>query len=134
MRHLLLLPALTMVFAGCAPMSSDEPIRRTATTARQCFDVDRVDNFRSGGWDKLYVRTRPDRAVYELNGVGCRDLDFAIRLGLTPDGFGGRRVCVGDGVRVINPSAATGQSTCRVRVDRALTAAEVEALPSAQRP
>jgi len=138
MRTQILCAVAALTVTGCAPVQrgpdQDGSVSRVAAGPRQCFDIERVTSFRAGDGDRLYVRTRPGDVVYQLSGVGCRDLDFAIRLGLAPDGWSGRQVCVGDPVRVVNPSAPLGQTTCRVRIDRALSPTEVAALPGAQRP
>lgn len=130
------LPALLiMAVAGCAPgmESADAPGTQAEGQARQCFSTSQVRNFRADGITTVYLRAND--TVYEVNAAGgCRDLDFTSSLAITSDlpSAGGSRLCVGDSARILVPGAMGG--ACRVRVSRALTAEEVAALPSANRP
>lgn len=119
---------------SCAPvpaggMGADAPPR-----APRCFSVGQVDNFRQGRPDQVFLRVGRDH-VYELNGAGCSDLDFATRLALIPDGGPvGTRLCTDDWARIVVPGSTSRTSVCRVRVSRGLTADEIAALPAAHRP
>jgi hypothetical protein len=95
-----------------------------------------VRNFRAGDVGQLYVRVMRDQ-VFELNtSGGCTDLDFAQRLAITPDvgSLAGGRICTGDWARITLPASSAPVRTCRARVSRRLTEAEVAALPAARRP
>jgi hypothetical protein len=137
------LPAITALgvlasLNACAPTADTAGVGGDGTSqaARQCFSVSQVTNFRQGGAAQVFLRVgRND--VYELNSAGgCRDLDFANRLAITPDFSGsvGSRLCTGDSARVIVPGSASPSSFCRVRITRKLTAEEIAALPGAHRP
>ena len=129
--------ALLVLTASCAPTADsagggDEG----ASPASRCFSPSQVRNFRQGGPNTLYIRATGND-VYELNSSGgCTDLDFAQRLAITGDGasLAGGRICTGDWARITLPGSSAGVTTCRARVSRVLTEAEVEALPSAHRP
>lgn len=130
------LPALlVLAVAGCAPdlEGADGPAIQADGGARQCFSTSQVRNFRADGIAAVYLRA--NNTVYEVNAAGgCPDLDFTSSLAITSDlpSAGGSRLCVGDSARIMVPGAMGG--ACRVRVTRALTAEEVAALPSHNRP
>ena len=125
---------LSAALGACAP-TTQRADGEVPPRARQCFSIQQVNNFRQGGPDQVFLRVgRND--VYELNSVGCTDLDFAVRLALVPDGRGlaGSRLCTDDWARVIVPGSTSQTSVCRVRISRKLTEAEIAALPAAHRP
>ena len=133
----LVITAAAAVAASCAP-TSDMGMAgdRAAGPERQCFYGDQVRNFRPGGVGQLYIRAMRDQ-VFELNSSGgCTDLDFAQRLAITPDvgGLAGGRICTGDWARITLPASSAPPRTCRARVSRVLTEAEIAALPGADRP
>lgn len=128
--------AMAVLTASCAPVDSVVPgDSASARPERQCFSTEQVRNFRQGESGRLYVRALRDQ-VFELNtSGGCMDLDVAHRLSITADPpLGGSRICTGDWARITLPGSAAPSAMCRARVDRALTAEEVAALPSAHRP
>lgn len=132
------LAALAVLSASCAPTSDAGGAgSMNAGPERRCFSAEQVRNFRSGGDSStLYVRVMHND-VYELNSSGgCTDLDFAQRLAITPDvgALAGGRICTGDWARITLPASSAPVRTCRARVARVLTEAEVEALPAAHRP
>jgi len=138
MTRLTLSAVAALLAASCAPTAGTgtDGDRADARPERQCFSPDQVRNFRQGRMGQLYVRAMRDD-VYELNASGgCTDLDFAQRLAITADGaaLAGGRLCTGDWARITVPGSASSLQTCRARVSRVLTAEEVAALPSAQRP
>lgn len=104
-------------------------------SARRCFSVSQVENFRQGRSNQVFLRAGRDD-IYELNATaGCQDLDFANRLAILPDGgAAGSRLCVGDWARVVVPGAMASAAVCRARISRKLTAEEIAALPGAHRP
>jgi hypothetical protein len=137
-----LLPSLSVLACAalavsCAPTSETAGADAAAAgDARQCFLPSLARNFRPDGPSRIYVRANDDR-VYMLNtSGGCRDLDVTHSLSILPDGAGlaGSRVCTGDWVRVTTSGASVGPNSCRALVEKTLTAEEVAALPSAQRP
>lgn len=131
MRSILTFTAFATMaaLAGCAPVSTTPADETRSSTPRACFYTDQVRNFRSGDAQSLYVRDL-SRNVFQLNASGfCRDLDFANAIVIRPQAGGGNRVCVDDWVVI-----GAGAEPCRAVVRRQLTEAEVEALPSRQRP
>lgn len=124
------------VLGACAPMAETASPGEHSVSARQCFNVSQVNNFRQGRANQVFLRVgRSD--VYELDSAGgCWDLDFANQLAIIPDlgGSAGSRLCTGDWARIIVPGSQAPGSVCRARVTRKLTAEEVAALPDAQRP
>lgn len=137
-----LLPSLALAacFAAvaCAPTSETVASGEAAAagSARQCFVPSLVRNFRSDGSSRVYLRAERER-VFALNtSGGCHDLDFAHSLAISPDGaaMAANHVCTGDWVRITLSGSNPSLGACRALVDRALTAEEVAALPSAHRP
>lgn len=132
MRRRSSLLSLALALAGlaaCAPGAPHPASSAASRDARACFLPDQVRNFRSGATQTLYLRAL-DGEVFELNASGfCRDLEYATGVAIRPQAGSGPRLCVGDWALV-----GVGAEPCRARVARRLTAAEVEALPSRQRP
>lgn len=128
--------AALAALAACAPTAPAGPNAGVArqTLPRQCFDQSQVTNFRQGDTRSLYIRVL-NRDVYQISSGGCLDIDSANTLALTQDFGGSGRVCVGDTVRLYSEGGPRlTNSPCRARIDRKLTEAEIEALPSRQRP
>lgn len=131
MFPLLLVAAGATALSACAPMTGAEPTR-TASSDRQCFYADQVDNFR-GNNQTLYVRTR-NKDVFELQTFGfCDNIDFAFGIAFLPNS-GINRLCTGDLSRIIIAGGGEPRSQCRVQVIKKLTDVEVAALPSRDRP
>lgn len=122
---------------ACAPMSDvADGAGGGGASARQCFNVSQVTNFRQGRYSQVFLRVGRSE-VYELNAAGgCSDLDFANQLTITPDvgGASGARLCVGDWARVHAHGSSQAPSACRARVTRKLTDEEIAALPASDRP
>ncbi|HZW15712.1 MAG TPA: DUF6491 family protein [Brevundimonas sp.] len=129
--------SLAVLTASCAPVSSTAAPGDSASARadRQCFNTDRVRNFRKGDGGTLYIRSLRNQ-VFELNtSGGCFDLTTAHQLAITADPpIGGTRVCTGDWARITLPGSAMPGGVCRAMVDRALTDEEVAALPDGHRP
>ena len=124
--------AVILPIASCAPTTSG-PTPGAETPARRCFYTDQISNFRtSEATRSVYVKTyRGD--VYALSALGpCFGLDSASTLAFAPR-MGGSQLCLGDSADLLLPSAS-GPGQCSVRVERSLTAEDVEALPSRDRP
>ncbi|MGZ9114494.1 MAG: DUF6491 family protein [Brevundimonas sp.] len=129
-----------LALAACAPMDAGGPTTGMAYDGgppqpRQCFSASQVSNYTRGRPDQVFLRVgRND--VYELSAAGgCPDMDFAQQIALIPDGgMAGSRLCTDDWARVVVPGSTSRVSTCRVRISRQLTEAEVAALPPRQRP
>jgi hypothetical protein len=129
--HPLVCASLLLALGACAPgMETAGGDGAQAPGPRQCFQGSLVRNFRSDGGGAVYVRAN-DNTVYEMNTGGCPSLDFTNSLVLTSGPPIGDRLCVGDDARISVPGSA---GVCRARVSRALTAEEVAALPSPNRP
>lgn len=130
----------SVILTACAPTS--ESTVQTASgvePARRCFSTSQVQNFRQGGMNEIYLRVgRSD--VYRLDAVGgCGGLDFTNSLAIVSDLGGGSlgggsRVCTDDNVRIIVPGSNAFGGACRARVSQKLTAEEVAALPTRERP
>lgn len=139
MTRLITCPAVATALAltaSCAPNSDMGMPGAAPGPERQCFYGEQVRNFRSGGPGQIYVRAMRDQ-VFELNSSGgCTDLDFAQRIAITPDigGPAGGRICTGDWARITLPDSSAPVRSCRARVSRVLTEAEIAALPGAHRP
>lgn len=130
MRPLLILAAASLAgAAGCAPApTSGSGPEMASAASRQCFRPDLVRNFRSGDGQTLYVRSNTNQ-VFALSGAGgCWDVQSANTILLTPV-LPGSQLCVGDPARL-----AIVNRTCQVRVQAALSEADVAALPRSDRP
>lgn len=126
---------LLTLAASCAPVADSDMTGAATQSARQCFSVRQVDNFKQGRPDQVFLRVgRND--VYELNAVGgCPDMDFAVQMALIPDdGMVSTRLCTDDWARIVVPGSTSQTAVCRVRVSRKLTAEEIAALPPRHRP
>ena len=122
--------ALPLLLAACAPGASGD-LSAASADARQCFFPSQVTNFRQGATQTLYLRARNE--VYELSSAGfCRDIDTANSIVIRPLYSASDRLCGGDDAAIA--IGGSRDEPCRVRVIRKLTAEEVEALPSRQRP
>lgn len=123
--------------AACAPTEGGTPDARFATAAdrpRQCFEPSRVTNFRRGQTDQqIHVRVLGG-GVFELASGGCFDLGTANGLAISPTIGISDRLCVGDGARVTVLNSTASRGPCQARIVRSLSEAEIEALPSRQRP
>lgn len=124
---------LAAVLSACAPNASSVA-SPGAGPERQCFYADHVDNFRSGEPGALYIRARPNQA-FKLSASGaCLNLGHAQGIAFAPEMRGVSRLCVGDWTTVVPSGGTPPRETCRMHVERALTAEEVAALPSRYRP
>ncbi len=136
MRSILAITLTAASVASCAPSTeraAGTPGISTSNDARQCFQPDRITNFTRGDAEQVYVKVLGGE-VFELNSGGCPDMGRGVSLLIAPTTGIGDRLCVGEDARVSTPNGSFGPSQCRARVVRALTPAEVEALPSRQRP
>lgn len=135
MRLLMPVALAALLPAACAPVADVGIAPDRSPSARPCFSISRVDNFRQGRSGQVFLRVAR-REIYELDGVGgCMDLDFANSLVLLPDGLPvGERLCVGDRARILTPASTAHTGVCHTRVIRRLTPEEVAALPANQRP
>lgn len=135
MRLALATLAAVSVLAGCAPTGAGRPGSGTETpdrAVRQCFRPDQVINFRQGEAQALNLRILGGE-VFEVRSAGCLDLDRSNAVAILP-GVGTGRLCVGDSARIIVQDPTISQGPCLARITRALTPAQIEALPSRRRP
>ena len=136
MRRSLVLILAGASVAACAPATATAPGAQAGaarTDARPCFQPARITNFTQTDTQGVYVKVMGG-GVFELSSAGCPDLGRGLSLVIVPSIGSGDRLCVGDSARVAAPDGSFGPQRCLARVERALTAAEVEALPSRQRP
>lgn len=127
--------AVPFVLSGCAPVDGMGDPAASTQVARTCFYPGQVRNFRTDRDQTLYVRAAVNQ-VFELSTLGgCPDLDGAVGISIIPRFSGGDRLCRGDQAQVVvgQPSPSFS-APCYVRVERALTPEEVEALPERVRP
>lgn len=110
------------------PNSQAEPAR----PERQCFSPQQVQNFRTAGPTKVYLKVGAS-TVYELQTAGaCTDLEDSYQLSIQPE-LGGR-LCAGDWANIAMPGSAQSVERCRVQITKVLSAEEVAALPDRSRP
>lgn len=132
---LISLMAATSALSACAPTSDGEIFTDAATRPeRQCFDADRVSNFRVSSVHTIYVRDHRDR-VFQLDSAGgCTDLDSTFSLALVPRTGRISRLCTGDTTDVLVRGQPRGNMPCRAQVTRMLTDEQVAALADRDRP
>lgn len=122
--------------AACAPTQEAAPGSQAATSggsARQCFAPDRTTSFSRGGTDWIYVRA-VGGGVFSVRAVGCPDVSSSPALLLSPTIGVSNRLCVGDSARITVANSSFGPPQCIARIEQSLTEAEIQALPSNQRP
>ena len=115
------------MLSACAPSPGVATASRVDAT--QCFRPNLVRNFTAPNDQTLYVRTS-GADVFQIETTFCRDMPRALSVALEP--LSGSNLCVGDQATLRSP--ATGPEPCRVRIARKLTAEEIAALPSRDRP
>ena len=127
------LPLLAIVaIAGCAPTNRATPGATAANQGRQCFPIHSVSSFAPVDDDTINVRVGVND-YYQMDLIGpCRDVDWALGVGLVPRS-GGSFICSGMDVDVIAPSTL-GPNRCPVTRLRKLTPTEVAALGRNQKP
>ncbi len=131
-QSLLLLLPVAGLMVGSAVMPVAAPARADAPE-RQCFFQQQVDNFRTEGSQTLYLKVRGS-GVYKLSTAGaCNDLDGAYQVSIVPD-MGASRLCTDEWATLAVPGSAGPIQSCRARIDKKLTDAEVAALPARSRP
>ena len=127
MHRLILSWAVVLALSACAPSPGVTTASRVNAT--QCFRPNLVRNFTAPNDQTLYVRTS-GADVFQIETTFCRDMTRALSVALEP--LSGSNLCVGDQATLRSP--ATGPEPCRVRIARKLTAEEIAALPSRDRP
>ena len=128
MHRLILSSAALLAVSACAP--SPGVATSSRADAGQCFRPNLVRNFTAPNDQTLYVRTA-DAGVFQIETPFCRDMTRALSIALEPVA-GSSRLCPGDQAALLSP--ATGPQPCRVRIVKKLTTADIEALPSRDRP
>ena len=108
--------------ASCAPAPG-----ASEGAARQCFLVSQVRSFGDGDDDESIV-VRAGSRGYVMEALGyCQDIDWANQVAIDPL-VGESSLCVGDQADLIVRPLGGPVERCRVRVARALTEAENDAL------
>ncbi len=129
------LVAAASVLNACAPTPDDGLTADAAMRPeRQCFDAQRVENFRVARNQTIYVRDYGDK-VFELQTAGaCTELDSTFGIALAPGTGSISRLCTGDWTNVLVRGDTRGTGPCRARVTRMLSDEQVAALPERDRP
>ncbi|CAM3005022.1 Uncharacterised protein [Brevundimonas diminuta] len=128
--------ALSLGVAACAPQTNGgaSTVQTASSTAAPCFYADQVRNFRSDDRTNIYFDTGRGR-IYHAQAAGiCQDMDFATALTIRPQSAGKSRLCAGDWANLNVRGMSGVNGPCRVRIVKALSAAEVAALPDRVRP
>ncbi len=135
MRYALTLTAAALALASCAPtgVATPGPQAGADREPARCFQPQRVINFREGPDQNLYLRILGGD-VFEARSGGCIDLGRSNGLVIEPSSGIGDRLCVGDQARITPSSSTFPTRPCLARIERSLTEAEIEALPSRSRP
>jgi hypothetical protein len=127
MKAVCLISAGALLLAACAAPGARMGARAdaSATPPRQCFWTRQVNGFTAVDERTVNVRVGT-RDYYQLELLGpCRDVDWALALGL--ESRGGSSICTGLDATIIAPSSI-GPQRCPVRNVRKLTPQEVAAL------
>lgn len=126
----------TVSIAGlyaCAPTPTRD-MDGAPRAEHQCFDADRVNNFRVARDQTIYVREHGDK-VFELQTTGaCTELDSTFGIALVPGTGSISRLCTGDSTNVVVRGQTRGTGPCRARVVGLLTDEQVALLPERDRP
>ena len=126
----------TVSIAGlyaCAPTPAPD-MGGAPRAEHQCFDADRVNNFRVARDQTIYVREHGDK-VFELQTTGaCTELDSTFGIALVPGTGSISRLCTGDSTNVVVRGQTRGTGPCRARVVGLLTDEQVALLPERDRP
>jgi hypothetical protein len=130
MRRLILSSTAFLMLAAFSPSTAGAPSSIGGVEANQCFRPSMARNFTVPNDQTLYVRA-PNADVFQINAAACRDMTHSLSIALNPVGSSSR-LCVGDQATLA--SASTGVVPCRVNVSKKLTAEEIAALPSRDRP
>ena len=130
MHRLILSSAAVLALAACAPTTGPAASAASRVDAGQCFRPSLVRNFSAPNDQTLYVRTSSSD-VFQIEATFCRDMTRALSIALEPVA-GSSQLCAGDQATLRSPT--TGPQPCRVRIARKLTADEIAALPSRDRP
>ena len=125
---------LSPLVSSCAPTGGMSASAAPDRTPRTCFNPDQITNFAASDSHRLYVRVTPRTSVYEITSGGCMDLETTNQLVVMPMTRGLSQICVGDSVLLATPGSGPMAGQCVGRVMRTLSEAEVEALPSRDRP
>lgn len=116
--------------SACAPTPGTDTASSSASN-RQCFSPSQGTNFR--GDNQTFYLLSGNEDMYQLKTVGsCPEIDFDLSIRFrSPGRFS--RICTGD-TATIEMSQLGQRSLCQAQVVKKLTEAEIEALPSADRP
>lgn len=136
MRRFLIVTSAALTVVGCAPAGSADlapTASGSASAPRACFRPSDIVNFREGSSQSLYLRSRQGD-VFEVASAGCLDVGVGFGLSITPLTGISDRLCVDDSARIVGSSQTFPSGPCQARIVRSLTAAEIAALPSRDRP
>lgn len=126
---LLIAAAGVVSLSACAPTAGTDTNTSSASN-RQCFAPHQGAKFR-GNNQTFYLRS--ENQVFQLKTIGsCPEIDFDLSIRFLPAPRL-NRVCTGD-TPTIEMSQMGQRSLCQVQVVKQLTDAEIEALPSRDRP
>jgi hypothetical protein len=120
------------VVAGASAQTADKPVKAPSTDAgRSCFRNADVTSW--ADVDKTTINLRVGvRDYYQVKLIGpCGDIDWDLKIALRSRGSS--FICSGFDADVI-ASSPLGPLTCPASSVRRLTADEVKALPSRQKP
>lgn len=124
-----------LALGACAPNTEGAPAGPTAqSAAAACFYPDQVRSFRSRDGTNIYFDAGRGRIYHAVASGTCQDLDFAMTLTIRADSAGTSRLCAGDWARLQVRGGGRVNGPCRVRIVKALSAAEAAALPQGDRP
>ncbi len=135
MRRFLIVTSTALTLSACAPTGQTEvaAMGRGGDAPRACFRPSEIVNFREASSQSLYLRSRRGD-VFEVAAAGCLDLGVGYGLSITPTTGISDRLCVDDSARIVGSGSTFPRGPCLARIVRSLTPAEIEALPSRDRP
>ncbi len=123
------------ILGACAPTpDGGNVVDGVSRPERQCFDAERINNFRVVRNQTIYVRDYGNK-VFELQTTGaCTELDSTFGIALVPGTGSISRLCTGDWTNVLVRGSTRGTGPCRARVVGMLTDEQVALLPERDRP
>lgn len=119
--HTLAAGSLAVVLGACTQATDGQPQAQVAfDTARQCFFTSQINGYSDApdgpdGEERLIIHTGPnDSWLFEAFGGSCRDLDFALGVGL--DTGSRTSLCTGAMETLVVPRTGTTPDRCPVRL------------------
>ncbi len=118
--------------AGPTAAGPNDPVSPTSASRDACFRVQQIDGWAPRGTEGINIRSRG--AVFQADfTIPCPELPESTRISMRSTS-GGSYICSGPDAELIAYSHLANANRCTIQTFRKLSAAEVAALPRAERP